>query len=220
VPTPVIPLSPPFTSSSALLIPASILTQPFPSSPTTMAPPPPANLPLQERVLQLVQTLQFAWFAGHVTLLLSSVRYALSYLTFNASSKWAIFSYRTAFIAAAATYGIVVFKSFRARARAGKAQGGAFQIIGDENVQYLGESLSKLLQSSIFNTNILISHGSDLALVSSDPSCRLALRCLLHLPRCNLHQIKPSAHPPAPACCRCWREAQVFRPCRHHWQLR
>ncbi|KAI4785592.1 hypothetical protein E4T44_14079, partial [Aureobasidium sp. EXF-8845] len=87
------------------------------------------------------QTLQFAWFAGHVTLLLSSVRYALSYLTFNASSKWAIFSYRTAFIAAAATYGIVVFKSFRARARAGKAQGGAFQIIGDENVQYLAMAL-------------------------------------------------------------------------------
>lgn len=104
-----------------------------------MAPPPPANLPLQERMLQLVQTLQFAWFAGHVTLLLSSVRYALSYMTFHANSKWATFSYRTAFVAAAATYGIVVFKSFRARARAGKAQGGAFQIIGDENVQYLGK---------------------------------------------------------------------------------
>ncbi|KAG9512877.1 hypothetical protein KCU99_g8443, partial [Aureobasidium melanogenum] len=102
-----------------------------------MAPPPPANLPLQERMLQLVQTLQFAWFAGHVTLLLSSVRYALSYMTFHPNSKWATFSYRTAFVAAAATYGIVVFKSFRARARAGKAQGGALQIIGDENVQYL-----------------------------------------------------------------------------------
>ena len=105
-----------------------------------MAPPPPSNLPLQERLLQLVQTLQFAWFAGHVTLLLSAVRYALSYLTFHANSKWAIFSYRTAFVAAAATYGIVVFKSFRARARAGKSQGGVFQIVGDENVQYLGES--------------------------------------------------------------------------------
>lgn len=105
-----------------------------------MAPPPPSNLPLQERVLQLVQTLQFAWFAGHVTLLLSAVRYSLSYLTFHPNSKWASFSYRTAFVAAAATYGIVVFKSFRARARAGKSQGGIYQIVGDENVQYLGES--------------------------------------------------------------------------------
>jgi predicted MarR family transcription regulator len=119
-----------------------------------MAPPPPANLPLQERVLQLVQTLQFAWFAGHVTLLLSSVRYALSYLTFHANSKWAIFSYRTAFIAAAATYGIVVFKSFRARARAGKAQGGALQIVGDENVQYLGKSLNRLFKGHRSNANI------------------------------------------------------------------
>ena len=93
-------------------------------------------------MLQLVQTLQFAWFAGHVTLLLSSVRYALSYLTFHANSQWAIFSYRTAFVAAAATYGIVVFKSFRARARAGKATGGPLQIVGDENVQYLGKSPS------------------------------------------------------------------------------
>lgn len=103
-----------------------------------MAPPPAASLPLQQRVLQLAQTLQFAWFVGHVTLLLCAVRYSLSYITFNYASKWAKFSYRTAFIAAAATYGIVVFKSFRARARSGKAQSNAVAIIGDENVQYLG----------------------------------------------------------------------------------
>ena len=104
-----------------------------------MAPPPPATLPLQQRVLQLAQTLQFAWFVGHVTLLLCAVRYALSYITFHYYTKWARFSYRTAFVAAAATYGIVVFKSFRARARSGKPQGGALAIVGDENVQYLGE---------------------------------------------------------------------------------
>lgn len=104
-----------------------------------MAPPPPATLPLQQRVLQLAQTLQFAWFVGHVTLLFCAARYALSYITFHYYTKWARFSYRTAFIAAAATYGIVVFKSFRARARSGKPQGGALAIAGDENVQYLGE---------------------------------------------------------------------------------
>jgi hypothetical protein len=126
---------------------AFVLTFDPKSSSPTMAPPPPSNLPLQERVLQLVQTLQFAWFAGHVTLLLSSIRYSISYLTFHAGSKWALFSYRTAFVAAAATYGIVVFKSFRARARAGKAQGGLLQIVGDENVQYLGVSLHGSLTS-------------------------------------------------------------------------
>lgn len=114
-------------------------TQKRPYDLLAMAPPPPATLPLQERVLQLAQTLQFAWFVGHVTLLITAVRYALSYITFHSYTKWARFSYRTAFVAAAATYGIVVFKSFRARARSGKPQGGALTIVGDENVQYLGK---------------------------------------------------------------------------------
>jgi len=103
----------------------------------TMAPPPPASMSMQERILSLVQTLQFGWFAGHVTLLLCTIRYAMSYLTFNYYSRWARYSYRTAFVAAAVTYGIVVFKSFRARARSGKPQNSPLAIIGDENVQYL-----------------------------------------------------------------------------------
>ena len=32
----------------------------------TMAPPPPAHLPLQQRLMALAQTLQFAWFIGYV----------------------------------------------------------------------------------------------------------------------------------------------------------
>ena len=44
-------------------------------------------------------------------------------------------------MAAAATYGIVVYKAFRARARSGsRQQGGALALAGDENVQYLGTS--------------------------------------------------------------------------------
>ena len=62
---------------------------------------------------------------------------------FHPSSRWARFSYRTAFVAAAATYGIVVFKSFRARQKSGKGQGSPLAIIGDENVQYLGKSTTK-----------------------------------------------------------------------------
>lgn len=84
--------------------------------------------------------MQFAWFCGHVTLLLCTFRYTLSYITFHANSRWARFSYRTAFVAAAATYGIVVFKGYRARAKSGKGQGSPMAIVGDENVQYLGIS--------------------------------------------------------------------------------
>lgn len=104
-----------------------------------MAPPTAtAGQPLQERLLQLAQTLQFAWFCGHLTLLFCTLRYGLSYISFNYYSRWAQFTYRTAFVAAAATYGIVVFKGYRARARSGKGQGSPLALAGDENVQYLG----------------------------------------------------------------------------------
>jgi len=86
--------------------------------------------------MHLAQTLQFAWFVGHVSLLLCTLRYGLSYLTFNYYSRWAIFSYRTAFVAAAVTYGIVVYKGYRARMRQGKNTG-ALALLADENVQYL-----------------------------------------------------------------------------------
>lgn len=69
----------------------------------------------------------------------------MSYITFNYYSTWAQFSYRTAFVSAAATYGIVVYKAFRARNRAGsKAQGGLLSFAADENVQYLGTSFDRL----------------------------------------------------------------------------
>jgi hypothetical protein len=75
----------------------------------------------------------------HLTLLFSIFWYSISYVTFNYYSKWAQFNYRLAFISAAATYGIVVYKAFRARARAGnKAQGSVLSLAADENVQYLG----------------------------------------------------------------------------------
>ncbi len=102
-----------------------------------MAPPPPATLPLQERLLRLVQTLQFAWFAGHVVLLFCTTHYSFNYITFRYYNKLAQLTYRLAFISAAATYGIVVYKGYRARMRAGKPYG-AINMITDENVQYLG----------------------------------------------------------------------------------
>lgn len=113
-----------------------------------MAPPPSASLPLQQRLLQLAQTLQFAWFVGHLTLLFCIVRYTFSYVTLNYYTRWARFSYRTAFVAAAATYGIVVYKAFRAKSRAGSKSpsagptpAGYMSLIADENVQYLSMAL-------------------------------------------------------------------------------
>lgn len=92
--------------------------------------------------MALAQTLQFAWFMGHVTLLLCTVRYALSYITFNYYSRWATFTYRTSFVAAAVTYGIVVYKAFRAKMRQGKSQQAQRDMVLDENVHYLGMRLS------------------------------------------------------------------------------
>ena len=111
-----------------------------------MAGPPPQNLPLQERLMRLAKTLQFAWFIGHVSLLLCTLRYGLSYITFNSYSRWARVSYRTAFVAAAVTYGIVVYKGYRARIRQGK-QTGALALLTDENVQYLGIASSPDIRS-------------------------------------------------------------------------
>ncbi|KAK5218290.1 Transmembrane nucleoporin [Exophiala xenobiotica] len=104
-----------------------------------MAPPPPsANASLGERLTRLATTLQFAWFLGHFTLLIAVFRYGLSYFTFNYYSKWAAFTYRLAFISAVATYGIVVFKAYRARVKTGDPVGRtAMLLLSDENVQYL-----------------------------------------------------------------------------------
>jgi hypothetical protein len=105
-----------------------------------MAPPPAATSgTLQERLLALVQTLQFAWFVGHVFLLGCTIRYGLSYIMLRYYSRWAQFTYRTAFVSAAVTYGIVVFKGYRARSKAGKQPASPLALVADENVQYLGK---------------------------------------------------------------------------------
>lgn len=76
----------------------------------------------------------------HLTLLLSTLRYTLAVVRFNTGSTVAQFTYRLAFLSAAVTYGIVVFKAYRAKIQ--KGQGGnpqqqALSLLSDENVQYL-----------------------------------------------------------------------------------
>jgi hypothetical protein len=78
-----------------------------------------------------------------LTLLGTTLRYSLAIVKFSASSTGANIAYRLAFLSAAATYGIVVYKAYRARFRSGTmptGQNGAFKILGDENVQYLCNS--------------------------------------------------------------------------------
>ncbi|TGZ78578.1 hypothetical protein EX30DRAFT_343128 [Ascodesmis nigricans] len=96
--------------------------------------------PLSARLANLAQTLQFAWFLGHLTLLFSTTYYSVSIFKFSASNGLPSFFYRVAFLSAAATYGIVVYKAYRARFRAGQlptGQQGIMKVAGDENVQYL-----------------------------------------------------------------------------------
>lgn len=74
-----------------------------------------------------------------MTLLISVFRYTISFVLFNYYSTWARFSYRLAFVSAAVTYGIVVYKGHFARGVQGNVPTILTKLISDENVQYLGE---------------------------------------------------------------------------------
>lgn len=97
--------------------------------------PPPANLPLGQRLLALAQTLQFAWFVGHFILIAATAKYTLAWITFKGYRS--NIAYRFVFLAAVATYGIVVYKTLRARLKQRVAQISPLALAADENVQYL-----------------------------------------------------------------------------------
>ncbi|OAQ99081.1 hypothetical protein LLEC1_07358 [Akanthomyces lecanii] len=95
-------------------------------------PAPGADAPLQERLLALAQTLH------HLTLIVTTIRYSFSWLRMNYYGGMAVFCYRTSFVAAALTYGIVVYKTQKARAKTGtQMSGGVVGLLADENIQYL-----------------------------------------------------------------------------------
>lgn len=74
-----------------------------------------------------------------MTLLLCVSRYLLSWIRMNYYGGMAQFCYRTTFIAASVTYGIVVYKTFRARSKTGQMlPNGIVGLLSDENIQYLG----------------------------------------------------------------------------------
>src|SRR5690606_25007181 len=106
-------------------------------TPHPASPLPP--LPGQFGILDSQWTLTDGLVANrHLLFLLSTLRYTFAAIKFNTSSTGARFSYRLAFISAAVTYGIVVFKAYKARA----ARGTGLQpqaLLADENVQYLSK---------------------------------------------------------------------------------
>ncbi|RVD82028.1 uncharacterized protein DFL_009872 [Arthrobotrys flagrans] len=123
-----------------------------------MAPPttqPGGPQPLAQRFLALAQTLQFGWFVGHFLLLLSTLRYTVSFIKFNTATTAAQVSYRLGFLSCAVTYGIVVYKAYRARIKQAGTNRPALQqhliaMTGDENVQYLFMALIWLFTSPIY----------------------------------------------------------------------
>lgn len=88
----------------------------------------------------------------HLSLLLCLFRYSFSWISFNWHSRWGQFTYRTAFISAALTYGIVVYKTWRARQKVGaKYPGGFIGLLSDENVQYLGMFFVSFISFSLIS---------------------------------------------------------------------
>ncbi|KAF9586051.1 hypothetical protein BGW38_010111 [Lunasporangiospora selenospora] len=93
---------------------------------------PAAHPPLGDRLLTLVKGPQFAWWLGHITMLLCTAFYLPYWLTFNykAGAHW----YTRAFLGALVSYSVVVYKSFpQVQFTSQFAQ----QLLAEENVQYL-----------------------------------------------------------------------------------
>ncbi|EJT78301.1 hypothetical protein GGTG_03402 [Gaeumannomyces tritici R3-111a-1] len=97
--------------------------------------PPPANLPLTQRLAALAQTLQFAWFIGHFILIAGTAKYTLAWITFHGYRS--NIAYRFVFLSAVTTYGIVVYKTLRSRIKQRAGPISPLALAADENVQYL-----------------------------------------------------------------------------------
>ncbi|KAI8987437.1 hypothetical protein BDF20DRAFT_910060 [Mycotypha africana] len=88
--------------------------------------PPASTLSFKDRVLNLIKTLHFVWFLGHVLTVLGTVFYAISFFSNN-------YLYRLAYLGTLLSYGVVNYKNH------GKIQVHAAYIqklLMDENAQY------------------------------------------------------------------------------------
>ncbi|CAO3682643.1 unnamed protein product [Rhizopus stolonifer] len=107
----------------------------------------PASASLQDRVIALVKTLQFAWFFGHVSTLFGTLLYVFSVLTFNSSSS----TYKYAYSGAMLSYGVVLYKSHGVPQPNGEY---IRKLLIDENAQYFVLALYWFISSPITVTLI------------------------------------------------------------------
>lgn len=100
-------------------------------------PQPPAKS--APKLAELVKTLQFAWFVGHVTTLVATTFFALSYVrVFPSAYK---FWYKLALVGVVDSFGVLVFQA----AKKGGVKPAA--LLGDDNVHYLFLGAGLLLAS-------------------------------------------------------------------------
>ncbi|KAL1928657.1 hypothetical protein VTP01DRAFT_2443, partial [Rhizomucor pusillus] len=85
---------------------------------------------VQQRLLTLAKTQQFAWFVGHSLTLLGSALYFLSFILFRPS----VTAYKTAYVGAIGSYGVVIYKTHGVPKLSSTY---AQRLVMDENVQYL-----------------------------------------------------------------------------------
>ncbi|KAK7207755.1 hypothetical protein BZA70DRAFT_272139 [Myxozyma melibiosi] len=114
-----------------------------PATGSTAAPPAES---VSTRLIKLAKTLQFAWFTGHVFVLVGVLFYVLSAIRFAPGTSWARFWYRETYFSVIATYGIVLYRSYRASTPT------ATTIIRDDNVQYLFIALLWLISKPLLIT--------------------------------------------------------------------
>ncbi|KAM9913086.1 hypothetical protein OXX69_001935 [Metschnikowia pulcherrima] len=91
--------------------------------------PGPKSEPAPSSVAAHVQTLQFAWFAGHAVTVISAVFYLLTYVrVFPGAYK---FWYKLAFLGALGSFGVLIFQSVK------KSGVRPALLLKDDNVHYL-----------------------------------------------------------------------------------
>ncbi|KAK9467153.1 hypothetical protein V1512DRAFT_262076 [Lipomyces arxii] len=114
-----------------------------------MVPPPNTSataVPVSQKIVAMMKTLQFGWFTGHVFVVLGTFFYTLSTLKLAPGTKWAKFWYREIFVSVILTYGIVLYRTYKA------ASPSTTTLLRDDNVQYLVIALLWLVSKPLLVT--------------------------------------------------------------------
>ncbi|KAG7879094.1 hypothetical protein KL937_003507 [Ogataea polymorpha] len=114
------------------------------SSPKAAAP----AKPLKDQLIELVQTAQFAWFAGHVTTLFYSLVY---FLTYRSRGSFHKFSYTLIYLSVIESFGIIIHQSWKAGSL---KLNNPKVVLADDNVQYILIALALLLVLPVISLSI------------------------------------------------------------------